>query len=125
MPSATTTVTISLTLSKAAKGSGGDKYLTTFSNAEDTKRERAIYVPQIHSRLTPTKTSEPSLSARITNVKPTCDEWLYFKLFKQAKGSGDDRYTPTSDSWVGDIYLPKEFRTSNKEVYMTFNRELS
>ena len=111
---------LTLTLSTPAKKAGGDKYAAVFNTVPAApSRVRYIYVPQAHSR---GSGSEPTkvLQTYITNTCQSAASYT-FKLFKQAKGSGDDRYTPTpADMWTGDIYLPSEFRSEGEHVYLTF-----
>ena len=97
---ATATTTLDLKISKAASGSGGDKYLIV----SDSERERFIYVPQTISR----KAGRPldSIQFKIYQGDAPPPGSIGFSLVKQAKGSGDDRYTATDQAaWKGDIYL--------------------
>lgn len=93
---------ITLTFAKAAKGSGGDKYKAELDHLADTSKARFIYVPQQVSRKSQSGPS-PTLNMRFhTNDH----NGLKFTLSKQAKGSGDNRYTTDDPNW-GDMYLPK------------------
>lgn len=106
-----------LTLTSAAKSSGGDKYQATWSSVNDG-RDRALYIPQQYSRNAGKPIAELRISISFAEPDPT-DGWIEFSMFKAAKGSGDDRYTPSNaDSWKGDIYLPKEFRSD--KVWICF-----
>jgi len=104
------TVECQLVLVAAAKAGGGDKYRMEVQFQSTTARERYLYVPQSISR-SGTKAQEPvsQFTVTISNAEPAAG--FAFKLLKPAKGSGDDRYSPLpGSSWIGDIYLPKEFR---------------
>lgn len=88
-----------LTLTAAAKKAGGDKYKIIDCW---TDRERFLYVPQNISRID----GQPVGTLHCT----VGDSGIPFNLVKEAKGSGDDRYSPNNGTWTGDIYLPKEVR---------------
>lgn len=54
------------------------------------------------------------------NSEPADDEsWILFNLLRLAK-SMDDRYTCTTGEWDGDIYMPQEFRSSGKKLWVRF-----
>jgi hypothetical protein len=106
-----------LTLSKPAKSSGGDKYSARWPACD---RDRSFYIPQHYSRPI-AGTSKPSqnLSLQVNTRERSEDGYIRFSLVKHAKGSGDDRYTSGNDDvWKGDIYLPKQFRNDHNAVWV-------
>lgn len=115
-------ITFNLSLSKPAKGSGGDKYTTLSPN---DGRERAFYIPQKYSRIQPGNKPETELNILVQSSECesvlTPEDWIRFTLVKQAKGSGDDRYSAgNEDIWKGDIYLPKEVRNKDNIMWLRF-----
>lgn len=94
---------VPLIFAKAAKGSGGDKYKAVLDALADTEKARFIYIPQEVSRKTGTG---PIPTLTMTISYDISSDGVLFTLLKEAKGSGDNRYT-TSDAKWGDMYLPK------------------
>ena len=109
-------------MSRAAKTSGGDKYLATFQSCSPAPqgRERFIYVPQQYSRADNIEPIE-RLKMEFLLEDPKDESAIPFACLKKAKSQGDDRYScPTTweagksgNIWSGDIYLPKELRNEN------------
>lgn len=98
---------VSLSLVKPAKGSGGDKYKVEWEGINND-RERFFYVPQNYSR----NEDGPKQHLSMIIQSELLEEGIEFKLYKEAKSNGDDRYRcENQEKWKGDIYIPRSLRS--------------